>query len=608
MGRYVIEEDEQPKAAASKRYVIEDAPEPTQAEKIRQQDKNVLGGLIRGAGSIGSTILYPWDKGRDMYYGDREKNLSGLITGKQPMSRNEERRAAIDSGLQELIGSDPESAGYKTGKIGSEIMGTAGVGNVIAKGVQAVPWLSRAIPNLAPALRSGGFSVAQRATTPAGMIGNAAIRTGAGGITGAGMAGLVNPEDAGTGAMYGAAMPGVAKFAGEAGMAVSRGGKATARRLMQSALKPTIKQLKTGDARVAVDTLLEYGINPNKKGLEIMRSKVDDINAEIAARLHGSTATVSRKGILNYLGDVREKFGSQVNPVDDLSAVQKVADEFASHPYFNAGEAQGKALEEALQTASRGKVQALQAAGKLKTFAAQQKNLAHGGGVKLAPGQPSNQLYFNVGNTGGATRSSSAYPVPFLPRIAGRYTHNIDRVPEGEAGYREAMAAYAQRKADEQVARQALETWRSSQGTIPVELAQKMKQGTYKSLKGKYGEVGSASTEAQKALARGLKDQIADVVPGIGPLNAEEARLLKTLDVAERRALMELNKNPMGLSILAGNKAAFAGFMADRSAAFKALAARAINRASVAPSYATTLADQLSNPMLRGGLLAIQAD
>lgn len=477
MGRYVIE-DEEPKQG---RYVIEDAPETTQAEQVRQQDKNVLGGLIRGAGSIGATILYPWDKGRDMYYGDRDPSITGLVTGQQPRSRNEERRAAIDAGLQELFGADPESAGYKTGKLGSEILGTAGVGGVLAKGAQAVPALTRAVPNLVPALQSGGFSVAQKATTPAGIAGNAAIRTASGGATGAGMAGLVNPEDAGTGALYGAAMPGVAKLAGEAGMAVNRTGKAISRRLMQSAVKPTIKQLKTGDARVAVDTLLDYGITPNKRGTEKLRMTIDSLNDDIASRIAGSTATVSRQKALDYLAAVRAKAGNQVSPTADMGAIQGVSDDFMSHPAITSD-------------------------------------------------------------------------------------------------------------------------------AIPVQQAQELKKGTYQALRGQYGQVRGSAIEAQKAVARGLKDQIADVVPGIGPLNAEEARLLKTLDVAERRALMEMNKNPVGLSVLASNPIGFAAFMADRSAAFKSLAARAINRASTAPSYVPKLSDQLANPMLRGGLLSISAD
>lgn len=442
--------------------------EPANGNRILQQGKNVLGGLIRGTGSIGSTLLYPYDRIKG---GGREGGLR----------LNKERRAAIDSGLQELIGSDTDSVGYKTGKIGSEIMGTAGVGNVLARGVQAAPMLSKAIPNLAPALRSGGFNVAQKATTPLGMIGNAATRTAAGGITGYGMAGLVNPDDANTGAMWGAAMPGVVKGAGEFGAVLNKGGKAVSRRLMQSALKPTLQQLKTGDARVAVDTLLDYGINPNKRGVEKLRGKIDDINDDIAARIGGSTATVSRQKALDYLVGVRTKASNQVSPTADVDAIQGVADDFLNHP---------------------------------------------------------------------------------------------------------------------SIARDA----------IPVQRAQELKKGTYQALRGQYGQTRGSAIEAQKAVARGLKDQIAEAVPGIGPLNAEEARLLKTLDVTERRALMEMNKNPVGLSVLASNPIGFAAFMADRSAAFKSLAARAINRASSASGYVPKMSEQLANPLLRGGLLSIPGD
>ena len=117
-----------------------------------------------------------------------------------------------------------------------------------------------------------------------------------------------------------------------------------------------------------------------------------------------------------------------------------------------------------------------------------------------------------------------------------------------------------------------------------------MKQGTYNVLAGKYGQVGSAETEAQKGLARGLKDEIAAAVPGVGEMNAEESRLLATLSVTERRALMDANKNPMGLAMLAHNPLSWMAFMADKSAAFKSLAARAINSAAPAAENVNALA------------------
>lgn len=112
---------------------------------------------------------------------------------------------------------------------------------------------------------------------------------------------------------------------------------------------------------------------------------------------------------------------------------------------------------------------------------------------------------------------------------------------------------------------------------IPVQLAQALKQGTNRVLAGKYGEQGSAITEAQKALVRGLKEEIATAVPAISGLNARESALLATLPALERRVLVEGNRNPGGLSFLSTNPAAAAAFMADKSSLFKSLLARMMN-------------------------------
>lgn len=457
------------------------APQPQQPPKtsllsdIKQGAGNLVAGATRGAGSIGATILYPWDKGQDLYYGDRKANLSGVITGKQPLSRNEERRAAMDEGLR-MMGAEPDSLIYQGGKIGGEIAGTAGIGGVLAKGVQGISQAPRAL-QLANALRTGGF----RAGATPGIVAAATRATG-GAISGGAMAGMVNPEDAGTGALIGGALPGVANVAGKASKFISdKAIKPAANRLMQSAIKPTLKQLKTGDARVATETLLKYGINPNQRGVEKLQYKIDDINSLIANKLQNSGATVNRNDVVNYLGDVRTKFANQVSPTSDLGAIQGIADDFMTHP----------------------------------------------------------------GLTGN---------------------------------------------------------------NIPVQQAQALKQGTYKALSGKYGEAGSAATEAQKALARGLKDNIANAIPGIGQLNAEEARLLKTLSVAERRALMEVNKNPVGLAALAGNPIGFAAFMADKSALFKSLVARGINQTAKAPGLLGGVSRGLESPVVRAGLLGTQTD
>ena len=112
---------------------------------------------------------------------------------------------------------------------------------------------------------------------------------------------------------------------------------------------------------------------------------------------------------------------------------------------------------------------------------------------------------------------------------------------------------------------------------IPVQLAHEMKQGTYRQLREKYGEEGSAAVEAQKTLARGLKEEVAKAVPEVVPLNARESALLNAREIAERRSLMDANKNPLGLSPLAGGMKQAGMMLADRSALVKSLLARALN-------------------------------
>jgi hypothetical protein len=308
-----------------------------------------------------------------------------------------------------------------------------------------------------------------------------ATRMLGGAINGGVQSAMVDPSNAGEGALLGGAMPGAARLAGAAGNKLSDLVGSSAKSLMQSAVKPTIAQLRSGEADTAVRTLLDYGINPNKAGVEKLRGLIDDLNTQIGDKIATSGASVDKGRVLNTLNDVRSKFATQVTPQNDLAAIQGVADQFAAHP-----------------------------------------------GI---PG-----------------------------------------------------------------------------ASIPVQMAQDLKQGTYKVLAKKYGQLGSAETEAQKGLARGLKEEIAAAVPGVSALNAEESRLIQTLGVAERRALMDLNKNPMGLAALAGSPSGWAAFMADRSATFKALAARMANSTSGGLlSSGAKVNGLLANPVARTtGLLGVE--
>jgi hypothetical protein len=227
-----------------------------------------------------------------------------------------------------------------------------------------------------------------------------------------------------------------------------------ARRLMQSAIKPPLADLRSGRAARAIETMLEEGVNPTAGGVMKLRNSIDEINREITSRISMSPATIDKQAIYGPLKETLDKFTKQVNPGADIKAITSAWDEFVNHPL-----------------------------------------------------------------------------------IAGA-------------------------------------------ADIPVKLAQEMKQGTYRILAKKYGQLGSAETEAQKSLARGLKEGVASAVPEVAALNAQESSLINALSIAERRALMEANKNPGGLSWLAHNPVTWAAFMADKSALFKSLMARFMNAQS----------------------------
>ena len=93
---------------------------------LMQSVGNLAAGAIRGAGSIGATIVAPYDIAKDAIAG---KGLS--------LESNRQRRKDMDEALQSL-GADPESMAYGAGKFVTEVAGTMGAPGVLAKGAQAV--------------------------------------------------------------------------------------------------------------------------------------------------------------------------------------------------------------------------------------------------------------------------------------------------------------------------------------------------------------------------------------------------------------------------------------------------------------------------------------
>lgn len=235
-------------AIRAKRDAEKSGSLPDDGSGIGQTLGNIAAGAVRGAGSIGATILAPVDAAA------RAAGIENSWVGLN------DRRAAIDQGL-EAVGAQPNSLAYQAGKIGAEIAGTAGVGGALGS-VAAKAGLN---PAVVSALESGGFVTGgPSAATVGAKAADVALRVGAGATTGAAQAALADPESAGLGAAIGGVAPYAVKSVGLAGKAV----KNALGTLTTNALGTT-----TGTGADAVRAAYKAGKKGSKAFLDNVRGK-----------------------------------------------------------------------------------------------------------------------------------------------------------------------------------------------------------------------------------------------------------------------------------------------------------------------------------------------
>lgn len=253
--------------------------------------RNIPMGAMAGATDIGKTLLYPLD-------------ASG-VTGMSP----QERGASIDAFYQG--NANPDALSFKAGRLGAQVAGTSGTGQLLARGAQAVG----AAPKAVNLLRSAGFNTGSPApTTMAGQVGNAAMRVGAGGAVGGVSAGMIDPESYKTGALLGAIMPHGVQLAGHAGRGV--------RNLTAQALGAT-----TGAGDASVRAAYHAGREGNQAFLKHMRGngEFDDVVREAKIGLENmrlERARAYRSGMAGISGD---KTVLDMKPVlQEVQAVQQM--------------------------------------------------------------------------------------------------------------------------------------------------------------------------------------------------------------------------------------------------------------------------------------------
>jgi hypothetical protein len=201
-GQWVIEDDAP--AKRSKRDLVNSAISESIAPAMNYSGKDAVGGAARGAGSIGATLIRPFEGAE----------------------ANKQRRTAMDGGLREL-GADPDSMAFKTNKLLAEIGGTAGAGgaiaNVAGRVLPAAVTSAPFIQSLLNSVKTGGFALGKpAAATMGGKAVDLVARAGGGAVTGGTMAGLVDPESASTGAMIGGVMPVAVQGVGRAAEAYGK--------------------------------------------------------------------------------------------------------------------------------------------------------------------------------------------------------------------------------------------------------------------------------------------------------------------------------------------------------------------------------------------------
>jgi hypothetical protein len=189
------------------------APAGPEKPALMQNMQTAAAGALRGAGSIGATLMAPQDMLEDA--------LTKMLGGKNgPKSRNDQRREDM-TGAFKGAGIDTESLMFQGPKMATEVAGTLGAGPAVAGALGSIPQVAaRAAPVLS-AINSSGM-------TAGGLTGAKAMaaRTLGGAVTGGVSAGLVDPSQAKAGAMVGGALPGAMWLGGKGGELVGKTGRA----------------------------------------------------------------------------------------------------------------------------------------------------------------------------------------------------------------------------------------------------------------------------------------------------------------------------------------------------------------------------------------------
>lgn len=177
--------------------------------------------------SLGQAIMQaPQDVAMGVYKGFKNVSDTLIRGGASALdyATGTNTRAAVDAAAAQSNKEYQQTYGPRTlaksgeiiGEITSTLLPIAGIAKVVAKGAELAPSLAKYLTPVAESIASGGFK-----TGLSGGVVNTGVRALGGATGGAVGAGLVNPDDAGIGATFGAVVPALglpaAKFVVEQG-------------------------------------------------------------------------------------------------------------------------------------------------------------------------------------------------------------------------------------------------------------------------------------------------------------------------------------------------------------------------------------------------------
>lgn len=214
------------KAAPNPFDQFDSAPETKQpvaaSGGVKETAVDTLAGIGAGVGQVGL--------GAQKYLGKFANAIGADTVGDWLVNDAEQGKKKLAGELAPHKERSPIAA--PVGEVAGNIAATLPVGGMLGAAAGKA-----GLPAVATALKTGGFRTGlPAASTKAGMVGQMALRSGAGAAVGGVSAGLVNEDSAGMGAAIGGALPGALSVAGKAA-------HATGKALRGSGVTPEVQAL-----------------------------------------------------------------------------------------------------------------------------------------------------------------------------------------------------------------------------------------------------------------------------------------------------------------------------------------------------------------------------